>query len=133
NTIYAGGGAKLWVTTNVTDTVNGVGGSWVDRSAGLPKLALTHIAVDPIDPATAYVTYSGFPANGRHIFKTTNNGATWADATGNLPNIPVNDLVIDPDLPSTLYIGTDAGVLVSTDDGATWSSLGNGLPNVELI
>jgi uncharacterized protein (TIGR03437 family) len=130
NTLYAGGGAQFWVTSNVTDTSHGVGGSWVSRSAGLPNLALTHIAIDPIDPATAYATFSGFPSSGGHIYKTTNSGVNWANVTGNLANIPVNDLVIDPDLPSTLYIGTDAGVMVSTDDGATWSTLGNGLPNV---
>ncbi len=127
NTVYvATSNSKMQVTSDIQDGLNAV---WIDRSAGLPTLTPTHIAIDAVDAATAYVTYSGF-ASAAHIFKTSNAGANWVSVTGNLPNIPVNDLVIDPDLPSTLYVATDAGVMVSTDGGATWSSLGNGLPNV---
>ncbi len=128
NTVYVGtSNSRLQVTSDMQDGANAV---FADRSAGLPLLSITHISVDPVDAATAYVTFSGFPSTGGHIFKTTNNGANWVDASGNLPNIPVNDLAIDPDLPGTLYAGTDAGVMVSTDGGATWSTLGLGLPNV---
>jgi uncharacterized protein (TIGR03437 family) len=129
NTIYlATTNNKIQVTS---DMQNGANATFTDRSAGLPLLAVTHIAVDPLDASTAYITYSGFPANGAgHIYKTSNAGANWVNASGNLPNIPVNGLVIDPDLPSTLYIATDAGVMVSTDGGSTWSTLGVGLPNV---
>jgi uncharacterized protein (TIGR03437 family) len=128
NTVYVGtSNANVRVTTDMQDGANAV---FQDHSAGLPNLTVTHITVDPIDPATAYITYSGFPTNGRHIFKTTNRGASWVNATGNLPNIPVSDLVIDPDLPSTIYIATDAGVMVSTDGASTWSTLGQGLPTV---
>src|SRR5712691_9204024 len=89
-------------------------------------------AVDPLDPATVYVTFSGFPTAGLlgHVYKTTSRGASWADISGNLPNIPVNGIVVDPDLPQALYIATDAGVMVTTNGGGNWSSLGNGLPRV---
>ncbi|HXA52324.1 MAG TPA: IPT/TIG domain-containing protein, partial [Candidatus Acidoferrum sp.] len=134
NTVYAGNDrGKVQTTTNALD---GSGAVWVDRSAGLPGRAITHIAVDPLNPATAYVTVSGFAsASGAqgYVFKTTDNGATWQNITGNLPPIPVSDLVIDPDLPDTFYIGTDIGVKVTTDGGTTWTTLGNGLPNVAAV
>lgn len=129
NTVYAGtSDSKVQKTSNALD---GTGASWTDISAGLPARTVTHIAVDPIDPATAYVTFSGFSTNSQgHVFQTTDSGANWTDISGNLPNLPVNDLVVDPDIPGTLYIGTDAGVMVTTDAGVTWVPLGNGLPLV---
>jgi uncharacterized protein (TIGR03437 family) len=131
NTVYVGtNDAFVKVTNDIQDGPNAV---WRDRSAGLPLRTVTHIAVDPVDPGTAYVTFSGFAlgsALSGHVYKTSSGGVTWTDISGNLPDIPANDLVIDPDLAQTLYIATDAGVMVSTDGGATWSSLGQGLPNV---
>ena len=128
-TVYVGtNDGRLQVTNNALD---GAGASWTDRSAGLPSRTVTRVVVDPIDAATAYVTFSGFPNNGQgHVFKTSNGGGSWNDVSGNLPNLPVNDLVVDPDIPGTLYIGTDAGVMATSDGGGTWSTVGNGLPRV---
>ncbi len=131
NTVYVGTSDAFVKVTN--DIQDGLNANWKDRSSGLPLRTVTHIAVDPVDPGTAYVTFSGFAlgsALSGHVYKTSNSGASWADISGNLPDIPVNALVIDPDLAQTLYIATDAGVMVTTDEGATWSSLGQGLPNV---
>ncbi|MCU1232907.1 MAG: glycosyl hydrolase [Candidatus Solibacter sp.] len=134
-TVYAGTNNSKVQMTN--DAQRGAASRWTDRSAGLPPRTITRIAVDPLNAAAAYVTFSGFPAtfgtvpdSGGHVFRTTDSGATWTDISGNLPVIPVNDIVVDPDIPRTLYIGTDAGVMVTNDGGATWSSLGNGLPVV---
>lgn len=131
NTVYAGtSNGKVQVTA---EALQGPVASWTDRSAGLPARTVTRIAVDPLDAATAYVTFSGFPAASDlpgHIYKTTSAGAAWTDISGNLPVIPVNDLIVDPDLPGTLYIATDAGVMITTEGGNSWSSLGNGLPKV---
>lgn len=131
STVYVGtSNAFVEVTNDIQDGGNAV---WNDRSDGLPFRSVTHIAVDPVDAGTAYVTFSGFAAGSAqpgHVYKTSDRGVTWTDISGNLPDLPVNDLVIDPDLPQTLYIGTDAGVMVTTDSGTTWSSLGQGLPKV---
>jgi uncharacterized protein (TIGR03437 family) len=131
STVYAGfANGKVYMTSNA---LQGGNSSWVDLSAGLPTRAVTQITIDPIDPATAYVTYSGFALGvgvTGHVFKTTNAGQNWTDLSGGLADIPVNTLQIDPDIPDTLYIGTDAGVMVSTDAGGSWSTLGNGLPRV---
>ena len=129
NTVYVGtSDGRLQVTSNA---LAGPGASWTDLSPGLPTRSITHVTVSPSDAATAYVTFSGFPANNEgHVFKTTDSGANWTDISGNLPNLPVDNLVVDPDIPETLYIGTDAGVMVTTDEGVTWTTLGNGLPLV---
>ena len=131
NTVYAGfANGKVFMTSNA---LKGPNSSWVDRSSGLPTRSVTQITVDPIDPATAYITFSGFSLGvgiTGHVFKTTNGGQNWNDISASLADIPVNALVVDPDIPDTLYIGTDAGVMVSTDAGSTWSTLGNGLPRV---
>ena len=131
NTVYIGtSNSKVQVTHDMQDAPTA---TWTDVSPGLPPRSVTRIAVDPIDPNTVYVSYSGFSGTidtQGHVFRTTNGGANWTDISGNMPNVPVNDLVIDPDLAQTLYIGTDAGVMVTTNGGTTWSTLGNGLPLV---
>src|SRR5260370_13646081 len=116
-----------------SNALAGPNSSWTDRSAGLPIRSVTQITVDPIDPATAYVTFSGFALGFNptgHVFKTTNGGQNWNDISAGLADIPVNNLLVAPDIPHTSYVGTDAGVMVSTNAGAIWSTLGNGLPRV---
>ena len=130
NVIYtAAGSGAVFASTDGSAT-------WVDRSAGLPMRAATHLTADLIDPGTVYATFSGFPAASDpiqgHIFKSTNFGAAWSDISGNLPNLPVDDLAIDPDLPDTLYAGTDLGVMFTSDAGATWAPLGTGLPKTAV-
>jgi uncharacterized protein (TIGR03437 family) len=112
------------------------GQTWEDRTAGLPVRAVTRVVADPLDPATVYVTLSGFaPDNSRdgHVYRSTDSGRTWTNISGNLPNVPVNDLVVDPDIPDTLYIGTDLGVMGSGDNGASWQTLGVGLPKTAVV
>jgi uncharacterized protein (TIGR03437 family) len=134
DTVYIGtNNSKVQVTRDMNDGENA---AWVDRSASLPPRTITHIAVDPVDAATAYVAFSGFSGVSDtlgHLFKTTNAGATWIDNSGNLPNIPLNDVVVDPDLPQTLYVASDIGVMVTTDGGLTWSTLGSGLPRAAVF
>ena len=122
--------ARVMVTNQMD---RGAAATWADRSSGLPLRSPTHVAIDPVDASTAYLTCSGFSGvtdNLGHVFRTSNAGATWTDISGDLPNVPVNALVIDPDVPRTLYIGTDIGVMVTVDGGNTWSTMGNGLPRV---
>jgi len=116
------------------------GGTWTwtnVSSAGLPARYVTHVAINPTNPATAYATFSGFSGyNGDtqgHVFLTTNTGGTWTDISGNLPNIPVDDLVIDPLIANTLYAATDIGVFATNNGGITWSTYGTGLPNVAVL
>src|SRR5258708_14761838 len=58
NTIYVGtSNGKVQVTI---DAQHGTP-IWTDRSAGLPARTVTKIAIDPVNPATAYVAFSWFP------------------------------------------------------------------------
>jgi uncharacterized protein (TIGR03437 family) len=130
DTIYTGA-----VSGAVFGTTDG-GKTWNDLTTGLPFRSVTHVTTDPVDPATVYVTYSGFaipgePASG-HVFKSADGGNTWTDISGDLPDLPVDDLVIDPDLPDTLYLGTDLGAMVSSDGGNSWTVLGSNLPRAAV-
>jgi photosystem II stability/assembly factor-like uncharacterized protein len=122
----------------------------------LPPRAVTQVAVDPLNAATAYAVFSGFGSCANiaitcdgmgHVFKTTNGtagaAATWTDisiapfSATPLPDIPVNAIVIDPDdaTHSTLYIGTDIGAFYTLDGGKNWSPLGAAgtLPNAQIL
>ena len=95
---------------------------------------MTAIAAHPIDPETAYVTFSGYRNNEYlpHVFRTTNGGQDWEDISAGLPEVPVNDLIIDTENPEWLYLATDVGVYFSLDEGQEWLPLGTGLPNVPV-
>ncbi|MCH8991722.1 MAG: hypothetical protein IIA44_08255, partial [Acidobacteria bacterium] len=122
--IYVGtDDANVWVTQDG-------GGSWQSINAGLPNLWVTRVAADPLDAATAYVTFSGYKEGSYlpHIFRTTDYGQNWDDITGDLMGTPINDVIPDPQLDSTLYIGTDFGVYVTDNLGQSWTPLGTGMP-----
>lgn len=104
------------------------GRSWDDITRGLPDRSITSIAVDPGNPAAAYLTVSGF--NSGHVFRTTNAGDTWTDISGSLPDVPANTLLIDPGNSNTIYLGTDIGVFRSTTRGVDWLSFNQGMPPV---
>ncbi|MBM4166345.1 MAG: T9SS type A sorting domain-containing protein, partial [Ignavibacteria bacterium] len=126
NTIYAGtDDANVWVTTNS-------GANWTNISDSLPNRWITRVAVDNVNPLTAYVTISGYRwgENIGHIYRTTSAGADWNNIHGNLPDAPINDIIVDTERDSTLYIATDVGVFASENLGNSWHTLGNNLPNV---
>jgi photosystem II stability/assembly factor-like uncharacterized protein len=102
-----------------------------------PARGVGRIAIDPNNPNTAYVTFTGFGLTaGQHIFKTTDLNAvtpTWTPSGNGIPDVPVNALVIDPLNSSNIYAGTDIGVYNSLDGGATWNPFGTGLPVVAVF
>lgn len=106
------------------------GRTWSDVTSGLPNRSITRIAVDPANPASAFLAVSGFGSS--HVFKTTDTGATWVDISFGLPDIPANALLLDPIEPDTLYLGTDIGVFRSTSRGNLWSSFNQGMPPVVI-
>lgn len=93
---------------------------------------VSSIAVDPIDPRTAYATYStyNYETHVGHVFKTIDGGATWTRIDLTLPDMPVHSVVVHPSQPNTLYIGTDLGVFVTVDGGNTWMRENTGFANV---
>ena len=124
-------GANIWAGTNdgrvwVTDNS---GGSWNEVSTGLPRRAVTHIAVMGTG-MTAFVTLSGFGAP--HVWKTSDAGRSWMSLSNGLPDTPCNTLLVDSS-DGTLFVGTDVGVYRSTNDGGTWSLFSDNLPNVPVL
>ncbi|MCP4709876.1 MAG: T9SS type A sorting domain-containing protein, partial [Planctomycetes bacterium] len=108
--------------------------TWTDISADLPYRWVTRINVDPYDPATAYVAFSGLKWSDLepHLFRTTDMGATWTDISANLPNGPINVVRVDPFYPNYLYVGSDVGCFYSINYGQSWLPLGEGMPIVSV-
>lgn len=119
----------LWVTTDG-------GGEWTELTdPDLPDRWVTRATVDPDDPQTAWVTYSGFRTESEtqpHVLMTTDGGANWEDISGNLPQAPVNDVIRHPRLPRWLYVGTDMGVFFTPNLGRVWLKVGNSFPLVPV-
>ena len=127
--IYVGtDDSNVWVTTNG-------GTSWTNISGSLPNRWVTRVAVDPTDPAIAYVTFSGLRWNENigYVYRTTDYGTNWQDITENLPGAPVNAIVIDPTLPSRLIVATDVGCFYTDSPGSQWQVLGVDLPPVPVF
>ena len=126
NVIYAGcSNGRVQVTTD--------GGScWNLRISGLPNLAITRIATDPNNPATAYVTFSGYQSSSK-IYKTTNYGSNWTNISGNLPNLPTNCVFVNPANGNNIFVGTDLGVFSTADGGSSWVQDVNGMANVPVL
>jgi photosystem II stability/assembly factor-like uncharacterized protein len=126
--IYVGtDDSNVWVTTNG-------GGLWTDISASLPNRWVRRVAIDPTNPATAYVTFSGLRWNENigYVYRTTDYGGTWTDITRNLPGAPVNAIVVDPAQPTRLFVGTDVGCFYTEAPWVDWQILGTGLPAVPV-
>ncbi len=124
NYVYASKGSSLYVSTD--------GSSFVNRSAGLPGITITYIAVHAVDPAIAWVTLAGF-TSGQKVYKTTDAGQTWTNVTGSLPNTAVNCIAVHETGPlNQTYIGTETGVYYKNDTMSAWIEFDNGLPNTEV-
>ena len=120
---YEGNRGHLFVTQD--------GNNLSDVTGDLPDRFPMDITVDPTDPATAYVVFSGFGTG--HVYKTQDFGVTWEDISGNLPDVPTNAVIVDPLIPDNVYIGNDLGVFVSTEGGTVWEDYQDGLPNATMV
>ncbi|WP_411720587.1 WD40/YVTN/BNR-like repeat-containing protein [Mycetocola sp.] len=95
--LYAtpGAGDRLWVTSSA---VNGgrvfrsddSGSTWTDRTAGLPNLPITAIAVDDTNPNRVWVGAD------LGVYQSSDGGVTWAAYSNGLPTAYVGDLIFHP-------------------------------------
>ena len=102
----------------------------------MPAKYVLALVIDPNNPNTAYVAFSGFGIAGQQIWKTTNlnaNPPTWTIAAAGLPDVPLNGFAVDPLNSNMLYAGSDIGVFVSTNGGQSWNPFGTGLPRVAVF
>ena len=80
-TVSSVGGAHVYRSTN--------GGTrWVERSAGLPDIAVNAIVVDPANARRLYV------GTDHGVWRTLNGGASWQPFSNGLPNVIVGDLLL---------------------------------------
>jgi len=120
---------RLWLTEDG-------GANWTRLTdPDLPDRWVTRVTVDPQNPSTAWVTYSGFRSESEtqpHVLMTTNRGASWTNISGNLPQAPVNDVIRHPKHTKWLYIGTDMGVFFTPNLGRNWLKVGESFPLVPV-
>jgi photosystem II stability/assembly factor-like uncharacterized protein len=129
NVVYAGTAPFDGQRSHVFSTQDG--NVFTDITADLPDRFPMDITVDPTDPATAYVVFSGFGSG--HVFKTQDYGQTWEDISGNLPDVPTNAIIVDPVFPQHIYVGNDLGVFVTTEGGKIWESYQDGLSTATMV
>lgn len=149
NTLYTGtSDGLIWQTSQA---LQGATDIHEVKQTNQPGRQVSAIAIDPLAPASVFVSYSGFSCPGvsgcdglGHLFFSNNSGASWTKVDGNsanegLPDVPVNDIVIDPEdsTDNTVYLATDSGVYASANAtagaGATWTVLQTGLPNSQVL
>ncbi|NNE27066.1 MAG: T9SS type A sorting domain-containing protein [Saprospiraceae bacterium] len=106
------------------------GNSFSEANTGLPDRIPNDIAVDPRDPAIAYVAFGGFGT--QHLYKTTDYGLSWKAIDLNLPDVPGNAIAIDPMHPEIIYYGNDLGVYVTENEGDTWEAMQTGAPQAMI-
>jgi hypothetical protein len=143
----AANATTLWAATGagrvfISDNGNAPAGSvlWhrLDPATIDPSRFPTGIAIDPVKPHHAWISYSGYnvntPLTPGHVFEVTWSGsgtATWVDRSYNLPDFPITSIVLD-DVTGTLYASSDFGVMRLRSGATTWKVAGSGLPEVEV-
>jgi photosystem II stability/assembly factor-like uncharacterized protein len=115
-TVYAGGHAGFWRTTDSGQT-------WATLGAGLPAgpQFMTRLEIDGSRRLYAQL----FPAGAHTLYRSADGGAHWAPIDGDLPpGTLVNDLLVQG---TVLYAATDRGVFASEDGGVHWTAASDGL------
>lgn len=110
------------------------GSTWARIDAGLPRRAITSIAVHPKRPYDVVVALSGTGAG--HVWRCADAGRPrWQSASTGLPDAPADCIVRDPAAPdSRWFLATDVGVFATDDAGASWKDGTGplGLPGVHV-
>ena len=90
-----GASSRLWATSSA---VNGGrvfrsddgGTTWTDRTAGLPSIPITAIAVDDTNPNRVWVGAD------LGVYQSLDGGLTWAAYSNGLPTVYIGDLIFHP-------------------------------------
>src|SRR5499433_2614246 len=112
---------------------NGV--TWTSLTDSLPMLAVSDIAVDPLEPRTLYVLTgdgdggslgTSYASASTGIIKSVDGGETWQD-TGLVWKVnQINHghrLAVHSKDPNILLAATSAGLLRTTDGWKTWTTV----------
>jgi hypothetical protein len=120
---------KVFATNDGSSFLTDVSGSY---SGALPQAYISRVAIDPVNPNIAYVTFAAYLGGSYNIMTTTNlySGSNTYWFPLGAPEVPVDSFVIDPFDANSRYAGTDIGVYHSADSGFSWTPYGIGLPRV---
>ena len=120
--IYTAGVAGgVWKTTNA-------GASWRPLDDFMANMAVTSLAIDPIDPRIIYAAtgegnYNGDASQGNGVFVSRDDGKTWSQyaATANSSfSYQSKILAIKRSGKTQIVVATRSGVATSKDNGKTW-------------
>jgi hypothetical protein len=98
------------------------------------------IAVDPLDPNHAFISFSGYNAYATatgtatgHVFEvrynTMGHTATWTNIDHNLGDEPITGIAYDSKT-GNLFVSTDFAVNALAPSSSTWVPASTGLPPV---
>jgi photosystem II stability/assembly factor-like uncharacterized protein len=106
------------------------GGTWSERSTGLPTNYIRSICPSSFSRTRVYVAAPGINQDdlGCRLYVTEDRGLTWTSIAAGLPDEVSYVILEDPANENILYAGLLRGVYVSVDRGRTWALLGPGLP-----
>jgi len=121
---------NVWVSKDT-------GANWMQVNGnitGNPGYWVSRVEPSHHDPATAYVTFTGYRRDDFRpfIYKTTDYGETWTDISANLPAEPINVVREDHRNRNLLFVGTEMAVYVSLDGGASWHKMRGDMPTVPV-
>jgi hypothetical protein len=113
----------------------------IDTSS-TPERFVSGIAVDPLDPNHAFISFSGYNAYATasgtatgHVFDVhydpMGHTATWTNIDHNLGDEPITGIALDSNT-GDLFVSTDFGVNMLPSGGNTWTPAGTGLPPVAV-
>jgi hypothetical protein len=108
------GGGEVWVSSTA-------GGSWTNRSAGLPNNPMKDLVHDGARVLLVGGQLFGGQAVG--AYASPDEGVTWNPLhDGTWPNLAIQTIALDPNNASTILVGSaGSGVFRSTNGGVNWS------------
>jgi hypothetical protein len=128
---------RVFISSNADKANGSVAFYRIDTSAQ-PERFVSGIAVDPLNPNHAFISYSGYnaynPTQPGHVFEVTydpiGHTATWTNIDGNnLGDQPITGIAYDS-VTGNLYVSTDFAVLARAPNSMTWVPAASGLPPV---
>jgi hypothetical protein len=127
---------RLFVSSNADKPGGQVIFFRIDTSS-TPTRFVSGIAVNPLDPNHAFVSFSGYnaynPTQPGHVFEvrydTTGHTATFTNIDNNLGDEPITGIAYDSNT-GDLFVSTDFAVNVLTPGSTTWVPASSGLPPV---
>jgi hypothetical protein len=127
---------RVFVSSNADKASGQVAFFRIDTSS-TPTRFVSGIAVDPLDPNHAFISFSGYNAYNQtqpgHVFEvrysTSGHTATWTNIDHNLGDEPITGIVYDSKT-GDLFVSTDFAVNALTPSSTTWVPASTGLPPV---